>query len=276
VTDLLLLDGGMGAALLSAGLPAGSLPEEWVLSRPSAVAEVHRGHARAGARLLLTSTFNLAAPRLEEHGLAGQVEAIARAAVRLARGAGSGLRVAGAVGPTALVSPGSASGLAGSELCGWFERPFRALAQAGADLLWTESHWDLAEARAALAAALATGLPAAVTLGPVTFGGALTLPGGPPLAEALLALAGDGAVAVGVNCSLPGMDLAGTLAEVASRLSIPLVVKPSAGLPGALLEPEPFAGWVAEAARAGARWVGGCCGAGAPHLAALAAALARA
>lgn len=274
MTDPLLLDGGMGAALLAGGLPAGALPERWLLERPAAVEAVHRGHAGAGARLLLSCTFNLAGPRLEEHGLSAELEALADAAVRVARRAAPGARVAGAVGPTALVFPGGGVRPPEAELRERYRRAFRALSAAGADLLWTESHWDLAEARAALAEALATGLPAAATLGPALAGGRLALPDGPPLAEALRALLADGAAAVGINCTLPGADLAGEVAAI-GPMPVPLVVKPSAGLPGALLAPEPFASWVAAAARAGASWVGGCCGAGAEHLAAVRRAVAR-
>jgi 5-methyltetrahydrofolate--homocysteine methyltransferase len=263
----------MGTALFAAGLPPGGLPEEWLLSRPGEVARVHAAHAAAGARLLLTCTFNLAGPRLEAAGLGGQVRALAAAAVRAAREAAPGARVAGAVGPTALVAPGELHGPGAAELSGWYEGPFRALAAAGADLLWTESHWDLCEARAALAAARATGLPAVVTLTPSAAGGWMALPSGPDLEECLRALAADGAAAVGVNCLLPGAPLAALVESLAGHLAVPLVVKPSAGLPGSLLEPAAFAAWVAGAARAGASWVGGCCGSGAPHLAALAAAL---
>jgi 5-methyltetrahydrofolate--homocysteine methyltransferase len=271
----LLLDAAMGTALIDAGLGPAELPEAWVLARPEAVSAVHAAAAGAGARLVLTCTFNLAGPRLEAHGLHGQarVEEIARAAVRLARAAAPGARVAGAVGPTALVAPGDSHPPSEAELRGWYEGPFRALAAAGADLLWTESHWDLSEARAALAAARATGLPAAVTLAPSAAGERLSLPGGGDADEALVALAGAGAVAVGVNCLLPGAPLAALAARLAPRLTIPLVVKPSAGLPGALLEPGPFAAWVSGAARAGASWVGGCCGTGPAHLGALARAL---
>jgi len=275
VAEPLLLDAAMGTALLAAGLPGDALPEEWLLSRPERIRAVHAGHASAGARLLLSCTFNLAGPRLEERGLGREVAALATAAVGLARTAAPGVRVAGAVGPTALLLPGARSRPAAAELRGWYEPSFRALAAAGADLLWAESHWDLEEARAALAAARATGLPAVATLTPSGPGRRLALPGGPDAAEAIRALAADGALAAGVNCLLPGADLTGLAAELGD-LAVPLVVKPSAGLPGACLEPAPFARWVGGAARAGARWLGGCCGTGPAHLAALGEELGRA
>jgi len=264
----LLLDAGMGAALIETGLPGGALPEQWLLERPEEVERVHRAHAEAGAELLLTCSFNLSGPRLEEHALAGRLPEIAAAAVGLARSSAPGRRVAGAVGPSGLVAPGDGRPPPPAEMRSWYEPAFRALARAGADLLWVESHWHLDEARAALAAARSAGLPVAATMTP-SAAEALPLPGGPDAAEWLAALAADGAVAVGVNCLLPGAPLS-ALAPIAAALPVPLVAKPSAGLPGRLLPPGPFAAWVAEA---GAAWVGGCCGAGAAHLRALAAAL---
>jgi 5-methyltetrahydrofolate--homocysteine methyltransferase len=259
--SLTLLDGGMGTALLEAGLPAGALPERWVLERPAEVTRVHRAHALAGARILLTCTFNLASPRLRESGVETSVEELAARAVLLARAAAPGVRVAGAAGPGG--RPGTD---APGELAEWHGRAFRALARAGADLLWTESHWDLAEARAALAAARATGKPAVATLTFREEGGALVAASGEEALECLIALAGDGALAVGANCSLPGAPLAALFERAAARLEVPLVAKPSAGLPGSLVGPDAFASWLGDLARAGARWLGGCCGCGSAHL----------
>jgi 5-methyltetrahydrofolate--homocysteine methyltransferase len=80
-------------------------------------------------------------------------------------------------------------------------------------------------------------------------------------------------VAVGVNCVAAGPPLAALAAWARATLPVPFIAKPSPGLPGAVLAPTPFAQAVAPARAAGARLVGGCCGATAEHLAALAAAL---
>jgi 5-methyltetrahydrofolate--homocysteine methyltransferase len=254
----------MGTALLARGLALPALPESWLLARPEEVAAVHAGHARAGAEILLTCTFSLASPRLAAGGLAGRARELARAAVGLARSAGA-VRVAGAVGPL-----GPAAGAPPPEdPRRAYAAAFEALAAAGADLLWAESQYDLGEARAALAAALATGLPAVVTLS-FTDGEWPDLPTGGAAADALAALADAGAAAVGVNCVAPSRALERLLAAVAPRLAAPLVAKPSPGLPGAVLAPAAFAGRVAALARAGAAWVGGCCGADAAHVAAVA------
>ena len=262
-----VLDGAMGTALIAAGLPAGALPEAWLVERPEAIAAVHAAHAEAGAEVVLTCTFNLAAPRLRGAGVGAPLDELARRAVALARRAAPEARVAGAVGPTQR----DAASLA--ELRERYREAFRALAGAGADLLWVESQWDLAEARAALAEARAIGLPAAVTFGFREAAGALAAASGEPARACLLDVARAGAAAVGVNCALPGAPVAAVLADVGQELAVPLVAKPSAGLPGQLVTPAAFAGWIAELHRAGAGWLGGCCGATAEHLAAAARAL---
>jgi 5-methyltetrahydrofolate--homocysteine methyltransferase len=187
----------------------------------------------------------------------------------VARRGAPGAKLAGAVGPV------HAPGLPPAEARERHAAAFRALAAAGVDLLWAESHYEPGEALGALAAARATGLPAVLTF---TFGGErgrLAAAGGEPAAACLRAAARAGAAAVGVNCTLPGAPVGALLRELPD-LSVPLVAKPSAGLPGALVPPEAFATWAVELRRAGARWVGGCCGAGPAHLGALARALASA
>ncbi|WP_248357071.1 homocysteine S-methyltransferase family protein [Anaeromyxobacter oryzae] len=265
----LLLDGAMGTALLDRGLPAGAPPEAWLAERPAEIARVHRAHAAAGARVLLTSTFNVAAPRLEAALPGADVAALCRTAVALARDAAPGVLVAGDLGPTGLVVPGrppaDPAGLRAR-----YAGAAGALAAAGADLIWIESQWDLGEARLALAAARDTGLPVVVTFTLRERLGDLEAPDG-TAAEALLAdVALDGALAVGVNCVSPGKALARLADWAARKLPAPLVAKPSPGLPGALLAPAAFADAVRPAVAAGLRVVGGCCGATGEHLRALA------
>jgi 5-methyltetrahydrofolate--homocysteine methyltransferase len=258
----------MGTALLARGLAPGAVPEEWLLERPGDVATVHAGHASAGARLVLTCTFNAAAPRLVARLGPGKIDDLCARAVRLARGAAPRALVAGAVGPTGL-SPPLGPGAPERALEERYARALSALAAAGADLLWIESQHDLAEARAALRAGRATGLEVVVTFGFPERGGRLVAPDGAGPLSWLEALEGDGAAAAGLNCVFPGPALEAAIAEAAPRARIPLVAKPSPGLPGALLSPAAFAAALRPAIAAGARLVGGCCGAGPEHLRAI-------
>jgi len=259
-----ILDGGMGTSLILRGLDSGSLPEHWVLTRPWEVEAVHRGHVAAGADVVLTCTFNLA--RLDQAAPDLDAGEVARRAVSLARASGARL-VAGCVGPTGL-PPRDPTGLAERH-----ERAFRALAAAGADLLWSETHLSLVEARAALAAGRRTGLPVVATAFLPPSPGGLASPDGTPALRFIEVLWREGAAAVGANCVAPDDALVALVAGAAARMPIPLVVKPNAGLPGEPIDPEAFAAGVARACRAGASLAGGCCGAGPAHLRALRTAL---
>jgi 5-methyltetrahydrofolate--homocysteine methyltransferase len=114
-----------------------------------------------------------------------------------------------------------------------------------------------------------------VTLALVDRGGALEMASGEPALDALHALASDGAAAVGVNCTFPGAPLTALVASARGALALPLIAKPSPGLPGAVAPPAAFGAGCAELARAGASWIGGCCGATADHLRAAAIAVAQ-
>jgi 5-methyltetrahydrofolate--homocysteine methyltransferase len=259
----------MGTALMARGLPGLALPERWVVERPWEVARVHAGHVAAGARVLLSCTFNLA--RVDGDALEVPVEEVAGRAVSIARSARP-WAVAGCLGATGLSHP-DGGGPPDGELQERYERAFRALASAGADLLWTETQLTLREARAAVAAGRRTGLPVVATafLAPGPDG--LAAADGTPGVPFLEALWRDGAAAVGVNCVEPDDGLAAFVARLAARVPIPLAVKASAGLPDAPWSPGRHAVGLACAVRAGAGMAGGCCGAGPDHLRALAQAL---
>lgn len=239
----LLLDAAMGTALLAQGLePARETAASWALARPEAVRAVQRAHVRAGAAVLLTDTFGGRAPsRLERD-----------AAIGLARGAFADEGRAG------FVALSLWAGLRADEV----RDGLAGLAAGAVDAIWLETGTSGPVALAALGAAREAGLPVVVTL-------AFTVPG-PDLLPGLQALARAGAVAVGVGCS-PWPHETGGLARIArglsGGLSVPLVLKPDAG-------GLPAGAWARElwgAVEAGARLVGGCCGTGAQHLAALSA-----
>jgi 5-methyltetrahydrofolate--homocysteine methyltransferase len=268
-----LLDAAIGTAVRDPARGV-SIPEQVLARDPAVIAALHRAHADAGAQIIHTATLNLTVPRLAAYQLGNAQGELATRAVAAARSAGGGVRVAGAVGPTGLV--GKASRPEEGVLREAFDAAFSALARAGVDWLWSETHYDLAEARIALERMRALGLPCAITLALMCDGAGnyLTVAGEDGIA-CLGALANAGADAVGVNCVAAEASLAAWVKRATRAIPTPFIVKPNAGAPGAYLGGSPFAAYVSACAEAGAAYVGGCCGTGAAHLSAIARAFAR-
>lgn len=263
----LLLDGGLGTMLIARGLRPGSPPELWNVERPEDVLAVHRAYVEAGSEAVHTNTFGASPARLAAFGLEARSEELTRAGVDLARRAGAPF-VIGDAGPTGEYLPP----VGAADEAAWrrsFERQGRAFAEAGVDAIHVETVSDGREARVALDAlrAAAPGVPVLVSL---TFDrkrrGFFTAFGDRPV-EALAALAGAGAFAVGANCSLTSPDMADLAREVRSALATRLVFQPNAGRPEVTPEgvrygqtAEAFAADMAALAAEGAAAVGGCCG----------------
>ncbi len=263
----LLLDGGMGSLLIDAGLDAGRAPEWWLFEHPDRIADAHRAYVDAGADVIHSVTFGGTEPKLAAVGLGGRCADVSRAAVELARDAAAGdCLVAGDIGPTGKFFP--PMGVATEdELRSAFEAQAGALADAGADLLSIETMYDLREARLAVGAAAATGLP---VLASMTFEvrprGHFTIMGD-RLVPTLQALADAGAHVVGFNCSVVSEQMVPMVAEAVAGLDVPVQAQPNAGDPRATTEgvvydadPDAFVRDLTAMVDAGALVVGGCCG----------------
>lgn len=272
----ILLDGGLGTALIARGLPRGIPPELWTLEKPAIVTEVHRSCVEAGSEAVHATTFGANPIRLAAFGLESDCERINLAAVACARAASPRFVIAD-VGPTGEYLPPVGRG----DPARWregFVLQARILADCGVDALHIETMTDLREARIALEALLehAPGIP---VLASMTFErkrrGFFTIMGD-PAAAALRTLAEDGASAAGTNCSVTSAEMPALADEVLGALNVPFVAQPNAGTPvvsdNALeyeQDPVDFAADMAAVVARGARLAGGCCGTDARFIAAL-------
>jgi 5-methyltetrahydrofolate--homocysteine methyltransferase len=283
----LLLDGGLGRALMERGFSAGECPEEWNVSHPDEVADIHRGFFAAGSDIVNTNTFGGTGMRLEAHGLAERAVELNHAGASLATGVRDrefpGRYVAGDIGPCGhMLKP---MGVAEPEaLRVTFAEQAEALVAGGVDLLNIETMFDLAEACIAVEAAVAVcgGRPvlASMAFKPAAKG-FRTMMGVSPEA-AVEALKEAGAAVVGCNCEITCEPMAELVPVIAGLAGGVTYAQPNAGQPR--LEagetvygetPEHFASVVATYPAMGAAIVGGCCGTPPASIAALAAALGR-
>lgn len=279
-----VLDGATGSELIRRGVAAAA--RLWgvgaLLEAPDEVRRLHRDHACAGAEVLTACTFRVAPYALRRLGLRDRAAELARLAVRLAReGAEDAGRDCLVLASQTTLEDCYRPDLVPDEvtLAAAHADTAALLAEAGADGLLLETFNTVREALAAARAATATGLPVVVSLvcGP---SGRLLSSEDPTAAAA--ALAREGVVAVGVNCTAVHC-VPGALRRLGAEVSLPLVAyannawfaEDSAFLRAEPLTPEEYADCAARWVELGARLVGGCCGTTPAHVAALAGAVTR-
>ena len=272
---ILFLDGGMGTLLQSRGLLPGELPERWNVSHPEAIIDIHRAYFNAGSHVVNSNTFGASSLKFDSH----ELDAIVKAAMENARAAAAQSEgtqpkwVALDIGPLGrLLKP--YGDLDFEEAVSIFARTVRLGVKYGADLVFIETMNDSYETKAALLAAKENcDLPVFVSNAYGEDGKLMT--GADPAAMVAL-LEGMGADAIGVNCSLGPKALAPIVEQYLNYASVPVLLKPNAGLPRAEngatvfdVDPGEFAEDVATLIRKGVRIAGGCCGTTPAHIAAL-------
>jgi len=278
-------------------IKAGPFVPEVVLDFPDAVRELHREFLRAGAEVMVALTYYAHREKLRDVGREGDLEAMNRQAVRIAREValeGDAL-VAGNVCNTWAYDPDDPATKATvramyAEQLGW-------AAEEGIDFVISETNDYLGEALIALEVTQALGLPAMVTLAP-------TQPDrtrdGYEYAEACRILSEAGAQIVGLNCDrgpktmlplISGIREAVDCCAVAIQpvpyrtdAAAPTMetLRSAAGDRAFPIALEPFgctrfemASFALAARELGVDYVGICCGAGPHHVRAMAEALGR-
>jgi 5-methyltetrahydrofolate--homocysteine methyltransferase len=290
-TRILCLDGAMGTAIQGKNLgPADfggdqyeGCNENLVLTRPDVIKDIHKSYLLAGADILETNTFGSTSLVLAEYDLADRAYEITLAAARLAREAADELStpekprfVAGSMGPTtkAITVTG---GVTFEELRRTFKEQARALIEGGADYLLLETCQDTRNIKAGLVGILdlyeelGYRVPVAVsgTIEPMG-----TMLAGQNAESLVVSLSHLDLLYVGLNCATGPELMTDHIRAISELAKTRVACVPNAGLPdenGTYLETPAMVaqavgrfvdeGWV--------NLVGGCCGTGAAHIAAL-------
>ncbi|MCI9310077.1 MAG: dihydropteroate synthase [Lawsonibacter sp.] len=256
-----ILDGGMGTMLQAKGLRMGEHPELAALEHPDWLLDIHRAYVEAGTQILCANTFGANREKLKRTGRT--VEEVIPPSIAIAKEAAAGRAlVALDLGPIGqLLEP---TGMLDFETAvDIFAQQVRAAVSAGADLVMVETMTDLQECRAALLAVKENSdLPVLVSMTYEERG--RTFLGHSP-ASAALTLEGMGADAIGINCSLGPREMPKLVRELTRWTTLPISVKPNAGLPdpggaGYDITADEFAAAMAELTDLGVKLYGGCCG----------------
>jgi len=268
----IIFDGAMGTSLQSAGLPVDTSPEEWNLTHPQKVRDIHISYVETGVDVIETNTFGANRVKLEKYELADKIKKINREGVKIAREAccSSSCLVGASVGPLGvLIEPWG--DFSEKEALLAFKEQIEALCLEKIDLIIIETMMDLNEARlAATAARSVSDLPVVCQ---VTFStGGKTLMGNNPksVVESLSEL---GIEVVGANCSLGPKELFPLAKEIFSLSHLPVIIQPNAGQPHLeqgkavySISAKEFSEWAEKFVDIGVKIIGGCCGTTPSHM----------
>lgn len=271
-----VVDGGLSTQLQSLGQSIDG--DLWtgrvLLDDPAAVTRAHAAYVRAGADVVITSSYQVSRQGFQQAGMtrdhADEALASSIAAARVATD-GTAVRVAASVGPYgAILHDGSEYrgnyGLDRAELAAFHRERVAVLVASHPDLLAVETIPDALEAEAIVdVLGEFENVPAWVSF---CAADGKRLWAGQRIEDAvLIATRAPNVIAVGVNCTDPRNvnELIGRICDVTD---LPVVVYPNAGgswdaISGewedryqSAFAPAGIGSWFASGARA----VGGCCG----------------
>ena len=282
-------------------LQAGPFVPEAILDHPDVVRQLHRDFVHAGSDVVQALTYYAHREKLRLVGREGQLEAMNRAALDIAKqvAAESGTLFAGNISNTNVYEPDDAA--THRTVRAMFEEQVAWAADAGVDYVIGETFSWLGEAQLALEVIQAAGLPAVITLA-ITRNG-LSWEEKTP-ADCCRILEQAGADVVGLNCMRGPATMLPLLASIREAVDCPVAALPvpyrtdaahptfqSLEDPGCDCIPEnrPFpvaldaltcnryemARFARAAHDLGATYLGGCCGTGPHHVRAMAEALGR-
>jgi len=277
-------------------IKAGPFVPEVVLDYPAALRELHREFLRAGAEVMVALTYYGDREKLKTIGREGDLEALNRQAVRLAKeiAAEGEALVAGNICNTWVYDHNDKQATSKkvrqiyTEQVGW-------AVDEGVDFIIAETLDYLGEGLLALEVIQEFGLPAMVTFGSAHD----RLRDGYSFVEACKIMEQEGAQVVGLNCSRGPATMLPLLQDIRQAVScyvaaqpVPYRTTPEQFAFQALKEPghersfpialEPFlctrfemADFALQACQAGVNYIGICCGGAPHHVRAMAEALGR-
>lgn len=306
---ILILDGAMGTMLQkqnlkeedfrgdrfkSAKIDLKGNNELLSITKPEAIAKVHRAYLEAGADIIECNTFSANSISQKDYGLEGCVKDLNREAVRIARELADEYTqktpdkprfIAGAIGPTnktASISPDVMNpafrSVTFDELADCYKEQVEVLIECGVDVLLVETIFDTLNAKAALYA-IREVLKEKNKDIPVMISVTLTDKSGRTLSGQTLEafyynIEFAKPVTVGLNCSMGIEAMIPYVEELSELASCGISIYANAGLPNEFGQydatPEEMAEGYEKLAKNGhINICGGCCGTTPEHIKAI-------
>jgi len=275
--SILIADGAMGSMLHEAVGPQRCF-DELNSTEPEAVFRVHQAYIEAGAQIIETNTFGANRFKLAPLGLGEEVQRLNSRGVKIAReareAAAREVLIGGSIGPLGLGV--QARHPEPQEIVSFFLEQAQALEERGVDLFILETFTYIEEILHAIDAIRSfSGLPIIAQL---TYAEEGTAYGDLHPSEAAAQLKNKNVQVIGANCTLGPQSLLPIIRELTSVDDLRVSAMPNAGFPkreGDRIvypksSPEYFALFAREAAAAGVRILGGCCGTTPAHIHAMA------
>ena len=256
--------------------------EYLVVSKPSAVENVHRDYLEAGADVVETNSFGAMSIVLVEYGLADRAYELNLKAAQIARRVASGFStpdrprfVAGSMGPTTKLP--SLGHIGFREMAASYKEQARGLVDGGADLLCVETCQDILQVKAALCGIfeyfedVRRRVPVITSVTVETMG---TLLLGTEIAAALVSLEPYDIDVIGMNCATGPQEMSEHVRVLTTSSPKPVFVMPNAGMPENVgghahyrLTPDELVRFLSHFVKdLGVSVVGGCCGTTKEHI----------
>ena len=266
-----VFDGAVGTRFYDKGIYINRSYDELNLTSPDLVREVHSEYVKAGADIIETNTFGATRHRLQQYSLEGKLREINIAGAKLAReAAGENVYVAGAVGPLDLrIEPYGPTSF--DEAKEMFKEQISALLEGGVDLFVLETFSDLSEIHQAIKAVKELcDLPIIAQMTIQTDGNTIFGASAELITQRLDEYGAD---VIGLNCGVGPTHILTALDKMRSVTTKKLAAQPNAGLPRDvqgrqfyMCSPEYMSKFAKRFIKAGATFIGGCCGTTPQHI----------
>jgi 5-methyltetrahydrofolate--homocysteine methyltransferase len=256
--------------------------EYLVVSKPSAVENVHRDYLEAGCDVIETNSLGGTSIVLAEYGLQDRAYELNLKAAQIAQKIASDYSknghkrfVAGSVGPTTKLP--SLGQISFKDMAASYREQVKGLIEGGVDLLCVETCQDILQSKAALYGIFQYfeqtnhRIPIIVS---VTIESMGTMLLGTEISAALTSIEPYDVDVIGINCATGPKEMSEHVRTLADISPKPIFVMPNAGIPENIggrahyrLSPEEMTQYLSRFVKdLGVNIVGGCCGTTPEHI----------